>query len=450
MAIAAQDKTAAILLIELNEVNRDLLVQSCQRVNLPNISRIIAFPQSTTLTGDKYDSGYLEPWVQWVSVHTGKPSSDHKIMHLGDLPECKQIWETLSEAGFHSGIWGVMNGARREASNCDFFVPDPWMFTENPYPANLVGLILFARYIAKNYLNLSAIEMCRQSLIYLWALIKNVGISELVAATVILVQGVLQFGPKHHVLGAFYEYLAAIAFVKAKNRYKPQFSIVFFNLLAHVQHRYWLNDKEISEPLLYGFKVIDKILGKVLASTSEDEIVVVANALSQVNTNTEDTWVLYRPRDPEGFLKAIGIDCERVEALMTHDAHVFFRSTALCDLAFDSLKKALIDGRPLFYVDRAEAASSKFFYRLEYTDVIAPDVVFVVDGRSYKFFDYFEEVATRTGKHSQTGFVFQSKRIMPERLNNHQIHDYICAQFLPSFQSQTKAVTAGAAPTGGD
>lgn len=444
LVLTVQHKAPRILLIELNEVNRDLLVQVCERIDLPNISRIIAFEQSRTFTDDEYDSGYLEPWVQWVSVHTGQPSSQHRIMHLGDVPDAsvKQIWETLSDAGIHSGIWGVMNGVRRGARNCDFFVADPWTFVEDPHPTNLLGLISFARYIAKNYLNLSAIEVGRQSMIYLGALLENVSFRDLLAATRILVEGLAQFGPKHHVLGAFFEYLSAIAFIKYKRQYQPQFSVIFFNLLAHLQHRYWLSNKELSPHLLYGFKVVDQALGQVFASVSEDEILLVADALSQVNTLTEDLWILYRPHDPEGFVKAMGIECQQVEALMTYDAHVFFSDIAQCNSAFEILRAASINGKPLFYLDRGEATSSKFFYRVDFTDVVSPDVMFEVGGRAYKFFDYFVEVGTRTGKHSQIGFVFQSKRIMPEQLHNHQIHDYICAQLLPSFSNQSEAATA--------
>ena len=31
----------------------------------------------------------LDPWVQWVSIHTGKPSSEHKILELGKVSELK-------------------------------------------------------------------------------------------------------------------------------------------------------------------------------------------------------------------------------------------------------------------------------------------------------------------------------------------------------------------------
>lgn len=434
MENAAQPKTPRVLLIELNEVNRDLLVQACRHVALPNISKVVGSDESHTTTNDEYDSGYLEPWVQWVSVHTGRPSAEHRVMHLGDVPEpsSKQIWETLSDQGVHSGVWGVMNGVRRGAPSCDFFVADPWTFVEDPYPANLIELVSFARYLAKNYLHLSPVEMVRQSIIYLFGLLKNVSVPELFQATSIFLEGLFRFGPKQLVLGAFFEYLSAIAFLKYKRLHNPQLSIVFLNLIAHIQHRFWLSSDSFSAELVYGFKVIDKILGKLFAQTTDGELVLMANALSQVNTLHEDTWILYRPIDPEGFVRAMGIDCERVEALMTYDAHAFFRSVEECNRAFETVKEASINGRRLFFVDRGEPNSTKFFYRVDFSEPISLDAVFEFGGTRWKFADYFSAVGTRTGKHGQTGFVFQSHRIMPQSLLNHEIHDHICAYLCPS------------------
>src|SRR5215471_6580851 len=38
-------------------------------------------------------------------------------------------------------------------------------------------------------------------------------------------------------------------------------------------------------------------------------------------------------------------------------------------------------------------------------------------------------VVVRTGKHCPDGFVFQDHRIMPERIENHEICEYICRHF---------------------
>jgi hypothetical protein len=86
--------------------------------------------------------------VQWVSVHTGVPSSQHGVKNLGDVPNLAedQIWERWSRRGLSSIVWGVMNGDRRKAENCRIFIPDPWTFSESAYPRNFQGLIALPRY----------------------------------------------------------------------------------------------------------------------------------------------------------------------------------------------------------------------------------------------------------------------------------------------------------------
>jgi len=37
-----------------------------------------------TLSEEVYE--HIEPWIQWVSVHTGKSYAEHKVFRLGDAP----------------------------------------------------------------------------------------------------------------------------------------------------------------------------------------------------------------------------------------------------------------------------------------------------------------------------------------------------------------------------
>jgi len=349
-------------------------------------------------------------------------------MHLGDISKLTlaQIWETLSKKGVHSGIWGVMNGGRRSASNCDFFTCDPWTFGDKPYPPDLGGLTRFAQYIAKNYLNLSASKLIGHATEYFFALLRFLPISDLCAATGLLLNGLLRFGPSNAVLGAFYEYTAATAFVNQRKRYRPQLSIFFFNLIAHMQHHYWTSANELSRELSYGFKTLDCILGMLFNSLQNLDVLLVVNALSQQNTNSESPWILYRPKDHSGMLKSLDLDFTSVEALMTMDADVFFATQEQRDRAARLMKSASILNSPLFYVEADPKNPRKLFYRLQFSDPVSEDTEFHFDDKSRRFQDHFKKVVLRTGRHCQDGFVYQTKRIMPEYLENHLIHDYIC------------------------
>jgi hypothetical protein len=420
-----------LLLIEINEVNRDLLEGATQELRLPNLKALLAMPATTTFTDDSYDSGYLEPWVQWVSVHTGEPATRHRIMHLGDTPNlgAKQLWEELSEHDIHTGVWGVMNGDRRDATACDFFIADPWTFSAKPYPAKFSELTELAAYIAKNYLHLSVPAMAGRGLRYLLGLLKNVSSRDLVIAAGILASGTLRFGPKNIVLGAFFEYVSAAAFARARELYKPHCSIGFFNLLAHGQHHYWLDAKKVSPQLAYSFGVMDRIVGRLLKDAPSGEIVLAANALSQRNTNDEPPWILYRQIDPGVFLKAMNIPYVRVEPLMTHDAQLLCATQEERDAALTVLREARMMNKPMFCVEPDASNPHQLFYRLDFTDPVEEHAEFVLGGATYRFASYFESIVQRTGRHIQEGFVFQSERIAPERMANHELYRCICSYF---------------------
>ncbi len=412
-------------------MNNELLEKAAAMDCYPHIGAIKKFEETKTWTEDTYDSGFLEPWAQWVSIHTGVSCQVHGIKHLGDVPNLKgpQIWETLGKVGITSGVWGVMNGSRRDEKNCLFFLPDPWTAREQAYPQAADQFSVLARYVSRNYLNLSAGPFISAAFQYGSGLLKILSPGELMEAANILIEGIWRFGATKMVLGAFFEFTSACAFLKFKNQYHPQFSILFLNLIAHTQHNYWVDQDELSAELLYSLKVVDMVLRKVLRIMVPSEVLLVANGLSQINTKEEDPWILYRQKDQRQFLKAIGIKVKEVEPLMTHDALLYFANGDDCRLAFELLVGAIIKDEKLFYVERDPADTTKLFYRLNFTKKTRPDSVFKISEIHYKFFDHFQEIVTRTGKHSQEGFVIQTKAMLPARMQNHEMAKYILKFF---------------------
>ena len=62
-----------LLIIELNEFNEDLLFRGANTYKLKNISKLLDFKSSQTISMDEIEHHGLDPWVQWVSIHTGVP-----------------------------------------------------------------------------------------------------------------------------------------------------------------------------------------------------------------------------------------------------------------------------------------------------------------------------------------------------------------------------------------
>ena len=74
-----KDLEHRMLLIELNEFNGDLLRSVAKAQRLRHVEAVLNWHHAGTWTSDEYETGFLEPWVQWVSVHTGVPSSQHGV-----------------------------------------------------------------------------------------------------------------------------------------------------------------------------------------------------------------------------------------------------------------------------------------------------------------------------------------------------------------------------------
>lgn len=142
--------------VELNEFNLGLLSDAAKTDKWPAIKKMISLNLFKTISPDVGDEYKLEPWVQWVSVHTGVPSSEHGVMQMGETPSSnyKQIWDRLSDLGVSYGLWSPMNSAVKDKKNCKFYLPDPWVFTEKAYPEELQYLLELPQYLVKNRSNI--------------------------------------------------------------------------------------------------------------------------------------------------------------------------------------------------------------------------------------------------------------------------------------------------------
>ena len=89
-----------LLLIEINECDFDFFLYGSKKYKYSSIKNFFSNKvKLNTFTKDKQEGFNLDPWVQWVSVHTGKISKIHKNYRLGQKVNKKveQIWDRLSK-----------------------------------------------------------------------------------------------------------------------------------------------------------------------------------------------------------------------------------------------------------------------------------------------------------------------------------------------------------------
>lgn len=421
-----------LLLVELNEFNSELLEAAARQLGLANLQKVVSWQKSKTNTEDRYDSGFLEPWSQWVSIHTGTKAKEHGINHLGDVPNLQslQLWEELGEKGVTTGIWGVMNGSRRQAKNNLYFVADPWTFSEEAYPEHLNGFIGILKYAAKNYTSVSLWQGFKHGLSFLWIALTELSTASLFRGLWLFTKAFFKFGPKSFTVFMLFEYWSTCLFIKYKKQSNPQFNILFYNTVAHLQHHYWKEGTLKPTPeIACGFEWVDEMLGMVFDSLDEDEAVALFNGFSQKNTNDEKPWILYRQKDPHQFLVKLGLKFERVEQLMTHDAHIFFKTSEDREKAFQQLQAAKVQGLALFFVEKDKESDKKLFYRVDFFDEVTPETMFQFGGREFKMLDLFVPVVRRTGKHIPEGAIYFSEIDFPESLANHEIYQQVLKHF---------------------
>ena len=99
-----------LILVELNEINFDVVQYYIDSgVSLPSMKHIIDSEMIVTSAESEYKN--LEPWIQWVSVYTGKTAEQHKIFRLGDIERYneKSFFNTIENLKKSVGVVCSMN-----------------------------------------------------------------------------------------------------------------------------------------------------------------------------------------------------------------------------------------------------------------------------------------------------------------------------------------------------
>ncbi len=406
-----QDKR--LILVELNEINFDVVKAYVERdpALLPAMARLLKGHIIETTSETKYEE--LEPWIQWVSVHTGKTYSEHGVFRLGDITETQQaqIFEHIEDMGLQVGALSPMN-ARNALKRPAYFVPDPWTKTST-HGSMLVNAL--SRAISQ------AVNDNAQSKITL-------------ASALSLVAGLLRFAhPRHYVL-----YLSLMLRAKGApwckalvldlllhdlhsalyKKKTPHFSTLFLNAGAHIQHHYFFNaspikDKvsqrnpqwyvsEAADPVLDMLKVYDKILGELLGMRNVD--LLISTGLSQVPYDRVKYY--YRLKQHAEFLTLIGVRHVAVQARMTRDFLIEFESPAAAAAAEKTLAKIRMEADDVQLFGDIDNRGGSLFVTLTYPHEIREDSTIVVDGKRIALKPHVVFVAIKNGMHQGKGFTF--------------------------------------------
>lgn len=405
----------SLLLLELNEINFEQILRYADKGKLGTLSGLIdRHGLCRTTSEQNYEE--LEPWIQWVTAHTGLSLAEHGIYRLGDVNQrsLDQIWEVLERQGIKVGAISPMNASNR-CIDPAFFMPDPWTTTK------ITGDRLQRLYPP------------------VAAAVNNNADAKLTPVMALkLLSGIIgNARPKNYsgymadVAGAtrgrswrkamLLDRLLADVFVNEVKATRPGFASLFLNAGAHIQHHYLFNSSTYTgslrnpgwyvssdaDPVLDVYTLYDDIVAQVMRAFPDHRIMLATGLHQDPHGKLTLYW---RLRDHADFLTRSGVPYARVEPRMSRDFVIFCDDDTQARASERRLATLTsLDGEPLFSVDNR---GDSLFVELIWSKDISADFVYLRDDQPVTGFrNDVAFVAIKNGEHNGTGYFVDTGRI---------------------------------------
>lgn len=410
------------VLIGLNEINFDFLDYYISQGELPNFKRL--FEKSNRIeTESESEYHLLEPWIQWVTVYTGLKYADHNVYRLGDITEnlhLSQLFEELEQEGKKVAAVSPFNVANK-LKKADFFIPDPWTNTKvsgNAFVQKLYKAIHQAvNDNAQEKLSASSMITLAHAFIF------NVPVSKW-PAYVKNLWNRKKPGTKAIILDS----LLGDIFIKLWRKHKPDFSNLFLNSGAHIQHHYMFNSAAYQgdlinpewycpkdyDPFIKIMKVYDKVVGQLMET--EKLNLIIATGLHQ--HPHEQLTYYYRLNDHKSFIEEIGIDdYVRVQPRMSRDFLIEFSDEHSTKMADEKLRhlRCKNDGELIFDVDNR---GKSLFLELIYPNALVEGMTLSAPALESDYIDFDKQVsfvAIKNGEHNGIGYLLSNIDLETEK-----------------------------------
>lgn len=346
-----------LLLLELNEINFDHVRAYAKQGKLPVLGGLIDAHGVTETTSEQAHEE-LEPWIQWVTAHTGLTLAEHGVFRLGDIVhrDIPQIWEVLEAQGLTVGAVAPMNAKNRCRSPA-FFVPDPWT------PTDVAGSTLLRRLsgaIAQAVNDNASARLEPGSIGWILAGALRYARPANYARYMALAASARR---RPWAKALVLDQLLADIFVGLVLARRPDFASLFLNAGAHIQHHYMFNSAAYGgaqsnpdwyvapdrDPVLDVYALYDRIVGQVMRAAPNARLMLATGLHQDPHPAVTYYW---RLRNHADFLAGLGIGFVRVEPRMSRDFLVVCASAEEAATAERILNGVTsMEGERLFEVD---------------------------------------------------------------------------------------------------
>jgi len=419
-----------MILLALNELNVDYIKGYISQGKLPNFGKLLKHGVVNTTSEVKYE--LLEPWIQWATIQTGKTFDEHQVFRLGDLvdrPDLHQIFEDLEKSGRSVGAISPFNADNR-LSSPKFFIPDPWTQTKTS-GGYLIGKL--SRTVSR-FVNGNASG--RVGLIdVIWLLLGFVVYVRVKRWPKFF--KLVSMRQKPGVKAAILDMILLELFVTLQKKHKPDYSHLFFNGGAHVQHHYMFNSSQYKgvfknpewycpsdwDPILMMLETYDTIIGDLLES---GERIIGVTGLHQVPHEKQTFY--WRPVAHKEFLIECGLKGEfNVKPRMSRDFLIEAANGKHASEIENQLNQFVdsVRFKPVFNVDNR---GTSLFVEIVYDDDLVEGMSF--DGPQGFSIGSLKSklafVAIKNGKHDGVGYVFSNLPMdLPREIRLTAVYDFI-------------------------
>jgi hypothetical protein len=349
---------SSVIVLELNELAPALMDRFISQGHLPGFARLRR-ESITAVTDAEQDPPFLEPWIQWVTVHTGLPFAEHRVFNLGDGPRCTapRVWDIVADAGRRAWVCGSMNAVVRSRNpNNVFIVPDPWAIDIEPHPTGFFDpYIRLVRAYVREYTR-DKLPLSRGDYLRFVRFMLAHGISlQTIVGAVRQLASELQGVPRWR-RAAILDRLQWDLFRYYQRKLQPTLSTFFLNSTAHFQHFYWRNLDpdlfEVRDPperqaanagaVLFGYRKMDRLVQEAIALAHPETTVVFCTALGAqplTKYDEEGGKQILRITDIDALMLFVGVSRPyRFVPAMSDRINVVFETETAAETAMERLR----------------------------------------------------------------------------------------------------------------
>lgn len=428
----------AVIMLEFNELTPSLIHRFMEQGKLPNFRRFYE-EADVYVTDAEEDPPKLEPWIQWVTVHSGVPYKEHQVFYLNDGHALKEqcIWDLVSESGMPVWVCGSMNPRYDRPLN-GAILPDPWSSGAPPYPEDLAPYYAFVRHQVQEHTNKDSSLSSKDYARFVRFMLTH-GLSASTIGAIALQLFREMTGKFQWKRTALLDRLQWDLFAWNYRRLKPRFATFFSNSVAHLQHCYWRHLEpwrfkvqpkpeemaEYKDAILYGYEETDKLVGRFMKLAGEEATLVFCTALSQqpfLKFEDKGGKTFYRPRRFEDLLRFAGIArWHAVAPAMSEEFQILFDNTEDAIDAASRMEALLVDGVRLVTVYRRDTT---VYSGCNIHVTVPPEARITFRGeRQVPFQDLFYQAGVfKSGMHHRDGLLWirrpaRRHKIHPEKVS---------------------------------